>query len=352
MRNTWTNWLRRIFGRGTPLRPSRKAQRVRSVHLQLEALEDRLTPAAPSVLSIDPPVNLAPLPPAAVVPSSIRFLPQPVISLAAAHDFFIDSRGLFENSLGGNEKWLQGSTNAFGNPWYFILPSGDIYEWNGSAGLTGNLLLNSDTSVWRDADVLAGGVTAANTAELWAADQARAFYRSSAGNFYLNSLGGNEKWIEGMISAKSPANQNNPWYYILPDGSVYEWDGSGTLSGTRVSGITADPNLWHRPEMLCNAYRGRQIDSGVPAQLHLHFDNTGLARNLYENWGHADEKWLAGDQNQFGNRWYFILPNGTLYAWDGKTSATGQGLAQLGEGAWNNIEDVVNHIYAGSPVID
>src|SRR5207248_1850540 len=40
--------------------------------------------------------------------------------------------GLFQNAAGMNEKWLQGKTNAFGNPWYFIKPDGQLLAWDGT----------------------------------------------------------------------------------------------------------------------------------------------------------------------------------------------------------------------------
>src|SRR5205807_2581478 len=134
------------------------------------------------------------------------------------------SRGVFENNMHGQEKWLRGKTNTFGNPWYYILPGGAVYEWNGSTALAGNLLLQAGANAWQNPELLvdASALTAANPAQAQAADQARAFYRSSAGNFYFNSYGGQEVWIKGMMSAKSAGNQANPWYFILPDGSVHE----------------------------------------------------------------------------------------------------------------------------------
>ncbi|MEO1998256.1 MAG: M36 family metallopeptidase, partial [Planctomycetaceae bacterium] len=35
----------------------------------------------------------------------------------------------------------------------------------------------------------------------------------------------------------------------------------------------------------------------------------------YENWGGADERWVAGDENP----WYFVTPNGKLHEWGGGT---------------------------------
>jgi hypothetical protein len=41
--------------------------------------------------------------------------------------------------------------------------------------------------------------------------------------------------------------------------------------------------------------------------------------DLWQNWGGRNENWLMGN----GGQWYFILPNGELYRWDGSGQATG-----------------------------
>ena len=208
--------------------------------------------------------------------------------------------------------------------------------WSGAAGAavthkTKKLSLSSVTYVSGSSD-----------STLTYIAQARGFYRSSSGDFFVNFLGAQEKWIEGKISAKSAANQNNPWYLILPDGRVFEWSGMG-LSGTLVAGITPDVNLYKDPSLLFDAFQDPTVNSQTwDQQRHFFFDQShGLARNLFENFFGADEKWFRGDTNQFGNPWYLLLPSGDLVEWNGKASATGNVLAHLGVNAWNDFERVV-----------
>src|SRR5439155_14447984 len=60
----------------------------------------------------------------------------------AGHQGFVvkSQYGLFAtdpsstNFLGLGEKWLKGRVNPFGQPWYFILTTGELYAWNGQAG--------------------------------------------------------------------------------------------------------------------------------------------------------------------------------------------------------------------------
>ncbi len=200
----------------------------------------------------------------------------------------------------------------------------------------------TDPGAWDNPELIPGASSrvAANPSQVQAADQARAFFRSSAGDFSQNAFGGQEKWLEGLISAKALANQNNPWYFILPDGSVHEWDGTAhQLTGTLVATITPDVNLYKDPSLLTDAYQNASVNSGgFAATRHFYFDaSQGLVRNLWENALGADEKWFAGDPNTFGNRWYFVKPGGDLYEWNGSAAATGNVLAHLGVDAWSNL---------------
>jgi hypothetical protein len=65
--------------------------------------------------------------------------------LAQARGFFTDGN-LWLNYGGRNEKWVQGS----GGLWYFILPSGELYQWDGGAGANGTSLGNVGTSYYAD----------------------------------------------------------------------------------------------------------------------------------------------------------------------------------------------------------
>lgn len=266
----------------------------------------------------------------------------PILPAASNHHLFVDSQGLSEFTF-GEEKWLRGDVNQFGNPWYFITPAGDVMAWDGGAD-TGALVVHFNSSAWENPELVVNAFATqpVNPAELAPADQMRGFYRSSTGNYSKNSLGSGEKWLKGLSSAKSVTNQNNPWYYILPNGSVFEWAGGTSLKGTKVNSITADVNLYDDPSQLWNAFQDTSVHSGGFANLrHFFFDRTGAARNLYENATGTDEKWIRGDTNQFGNPWYIVRPNGDLVEWDGSSFGGGNILAHLGANAWNDIERVV-----------
>ncbi len=58
--------------------------------------------------------------------------------------------------------------------------------------------------------------------------------------------------------------------------------------------------------------------------------NLGLytARSFFFNYYGANEKWLKGNGNQFGNIWYAIEPGGQFLAWQGTPGLAGSRLAR------------------------
>lgn len=57
----------------------------------------------------------------------------------------LHSNGDFQESWNGQGvKWLMGNTNQFGNNWYFVKSTGEVWAWNGSATAAGSLLAALD----------------------------------------------------------------------------------------------------------------------------------------------------------------------------------------------------------------
>ncbi|MEO2035576.1 MAG: hypothetical protein ABGZ35_26150, partial [Planctomycetaceae bacterium] len=173
------------------------------------------------------------------------------------------------------------------------------------------------------------------------------------GNNAENWGGRGEKWLKGDAG----------WYFITPDGALHAWDSSPTASGDLIAML--DPSvhmdfseLNHDPKMSVSAaVNGTTLelerdsgwghvmvtvvasdgtDSGQGAfevssiggqRAGVEFDHDlGLysTGNYYENWGGRGEKWLKGDAG-----WYFITPDGSLFAWNNSTGATGTLVARL-----------------------
>jgi hypothetical protein len=62
---------------------------------------------------------------------------------------FTSSGTYYFNTRGRDEKYLQGA----GNQWYYILPSGQFYQWTGNID-TSKLLGTLDITYWSDPSLL------------------------------------------------------------------------------------------------------------------------------------------------------------------------------------------------------
>src|SRR5262249_25166804 len=61
--------------------------------------------------------------------------------------------------------------------------------------------------------------------------------------------------------------------------------------------------------------------------------------NFFQNYGGQNEKWVQGG----GSRWFFVLPGGQLYLWDGTPNqATGTLLGNVGSAFWTDPNRLIN----------
>jgi hypothetical protein len=255
---------------------------------------------------------------------------------------FRETSNSFENWGGRNEKWIL----ADGNEWYFITPSGTLYEWDGSGrdNLTGTPVetlspeYHADLALLYDAApaqfityTVVGGQTLpdVNFGNVSLATPGSVHGRK------WNDLNGDgqrssdEPWLNGwdieLVDAAGNVvqtattmdmdlnndNQIDPatesgWYW-LTDVTAGEWS---------VREV-AQPG-WQQTAPLdtveLDAY---ELDSSQ----NLHF-----SRSLFPNWGGLNERWMLGD-----DAWYYITPNGDVFEWNGspRHNLSGELVAQL-----------------------
>jgi hypothetical protein len=110
-----------------------------------------------------------------------------------------------------DEKYLVGS----GNQYYYILPTGEVYRWGGSvASSTLKATLNS--SFWSKPELLWNAQAPALADQAYSLRQTHGF-TDPGSNYYFNARGLKEKYLQG---------NGGQWYFILQDGSLYQWSDS------------------------------------------------------------------------------------------------------------------------------
>lgn len=240
---------------------------------------------------------------------------------------------LFENWGGAGEKWFQGDGG-----WYFITPDGSLYLWNQQPGANGDLVANLDASFFDNPELLYNS-NPANTAtidddvaRITAADLDHDLHLTTDGNYYENWGGLGEKWLKG----------DDGWYFVTPDGSVYQWTRGSGMASTLVAGL--DSRYHADPTLLTNALQNLTVEEAAFAI------NRGLNLRTtpsdFLNWGGRNEKWLKGDT------WYFITEDGSFFAWDGKPSASGTLITTLSPTYYNNLSLITSAVSTSTPEVD
>ena len=257
-------------------------------------------------------------------------------------DLFVDN--LYLNWGGLNEKWLR--SNAYPTAWYYITPNGDFYEWHGGGVSNATLRATLDASYYNDLELLhdafenasngtgggdtgggdtgggdtgggdtGGGDTGGGDADALrelAVQHDRELGLYFDGQAYLNWGGIGETWLRG---------KQQIWYYLTPSGDLYRSHGGNVANATHL--VTLAPEYHANPSLLYNAVELSESDGNSgdsepdpPSATELD-EQLGLftTGNLYVNWGGWSEKWVEGR----GQKWYFILSDGSFFEWHGGT---------------------------------
>ena len=246
---------------------------------------------------------------------------------------------LYENWGGLGERWVFGE----GGNWFFILPDGRFFRWDGVSGqgntaLSGTELTEFPTTYFDNPGLITDPV---DTRVNVLSDQ---FVSGiDFGNYQLATISG-RKWLDtdgdGERATDGTEPYANGWTIHLLDsnGEILQTvitqtiDGQvGTYSFTDVRPgdylveeefvpgfiqtatndvleTTPDPGEVFGP----NASEAFALDS------QFEFDAT--ASNFLD-WGGRGEKWFVSDSE---NAWFYILPNGELYRWDGVSGRTSE----------------------------
>lgn len=203
----------------------------------------------------------------------------------------------YENWAGLGERWI----SAEDGTWHYITPSGELFEWRGN-GVANSVLVASlpryihrapqllheafDTYAAANADALSLTPDFTSAAAL----DHRYNLRVASSDWH-NWAGLGEKWLYGT----------GGWYYITPDGRLYQSRGQDPLNRTLIGQLDS---IYHSHlGALAVASDAARVDSTY-----------GLTRtsSLFEDWGGWGERWLYG-----ADGWYFLTQDGGFYRWTG-----------------------------------
>ncbi|MCA9188953.1 MAG: hypothetical protein KDA99_25190, partial [Planctomycetales bacterium] len=184
-------------------------------------------------------------------------------------------------------------------------------------------------------DKLVGGYNI--TDEAASLDHTLGLYTTN--NLWRNATGQGEVWLKDKF---------NRWYYIKPNGELIR-STNGSAAGEVVTIL--DPSYHRDVFQLVNAYditHRRDIDFYLISAglLDRNFD-LYATDNLYTNWGGRNEKWIMSNVG-----WFYILPDGSLYHWDGSGQATGQFQVDLSPSFYEDISALVDAASVDSGLLD
>jgi hypothetical protein len=228
-----------------------------------------------------------------------------------------------DNWGGRGDKWVQDN----GGQWYFILPDGSFYQWDGSSQATGTLLGYDGASYSADPTLLFNPP----------ANQPHAMVSVSGNTLTITR---DTTWVSSMVITATVSDGHST------DSKSFLVNVSDTDTGPVLSAIP-DKTIASSQQVVTVGLSASDPDGDT-----LTFSVTGqsLAYVLYQQFGSLTynssldnyagrgEKWLQDG----GGQWYFILSDGTLYQWDGGSGATGTLLGNVGASYYSDPTRLLN----------
>jgi subtilisin family serine protease len=282
------------------------------------------TPDGPSIDTLDLDTEIRPdnFPTFESIVHGVDF--QTAIDLDERHGFYFD-RSYHFNWGGQNEKWFKGE----GGQWFYILESGFIHKWSGQNQQS---MKQNGTAADGPPIAVVNPLFYEIPVLLHDAKTARVVYVARQAGWDItyglklsypeaeNWGQQNEVWFRGNEHSKG-----NDWYYVTrDDGRLYVWSGQSaesmavngtTLDGPPIDALDLDTEIMlDNPQAPSRSIAQNLTEARLLDTRHQLF----LDQRDYFNWGGQNEKWFRGQDGQ----WYYIIPNGQVFAWSGQSAAT------------------------------
>ena len=191
------------------------------------------------------------------------------------------------NAFGGNEHWFRSAVN---NHWYFLTPEGGVTQWSNQTRKLSGTFMGMVDPIYHDQPGLVE--RSRGEAEPW------------LNGWTVELLDANGEVLQSAVTAARDMN-NDGSRNGANEGGWYRFEVTENQEYTIRQVIPEGWKEGHR--ILYHNASGQQ--EGVSG-LDLRFNHS-----WYQNLGGRNEKWLYSDQHG----WYFIVPDGRLYRWDGQT---------------------------------
>jgi hypothetical protein len=241
----------------------------------------------------------------------------------------LHSDGNFYFNWGGRqEKWIQGTASGANQGWYFLLPDGEFYSWDGSSQATGTLIATIPTNYYTYLNLLYNNPRGGSpSATVTASGNALTITPNAGftGLFYVRAtVSDGTSSASQLIPVTVTAADHAPTLASIPNASISR--GSSYTVALSASDSDGDP-ISYGGSAFSQAY---QLAQGY---------GFFFGGNDFLNYGGRQERWFQGG----AGAWYFILPSGAVYQWDGTLNqATGTLIATLDNSYYTNLALLYN----------
>jgi hypothetical protein len=161
--------------------------------------------------------------------------------------------GYFTAGIGSYVFQSAAGNNSFGNPYYLLTPTGQLYAYDGSGSYyhtvtNNNPLLSLGTNIYNYPSELINAEASPAIYNTLYPLRAQYDLQELNGSFYTNTYGNEAEWFYSPVLNEFGQH----WYTLTPDGTLRAWEGYADSSVGAVI-ATLDPSVYANPTWLTTA---------------------------------------------------------------------------------------------------
>ncbi len=236
------------------------------------------------------------------------------------------------NARGGNEKYFQSTngSNAANGGYFVLMPTGNLYAWNGVSLATtttaANLVGDPGTTAYANTTLLykvqapANPTVQANRGPLYDIREEFGITQPDIPAAF-NARGGDEKYFQSTNGSNAV---NSGYYVLMPTGDLYAWDGISLATTTAAAPVAnlSSYGVYTQPSLLYDALPAFVNDPVFAAKDQFGLTQPDIAAAFNARGGNEKYFQSTNGSNAAHGGYYVLMPTGDLYAWDGNSLAT------------------------------